>query len=427
MLVLRVLSLALLAMPWMALACDTGRRTDMGTGQLQWDASLRFRGMYYDPARFGIGGSEDGYGLLRALASATYVEDNWQARVQLGVHAENGKAGGPGRTDRSALDVQQAYWRWQRGGFHLQLGRQEAGYGSSRLLSVRDGPNIRLAFDGARVGWKGRSGTLELMALRPLENRPGALDDRGEHGAHLWGAYATTARGRGAGQWDLYLLDYRRDGARFAAGSGTERRQTLGARWFGQAGALDWNSELVAQGGELRTTAGTLAIHAWTLATDTGWRWTDLPLQPRLGLKADIASGDGNLHDGRLGTFNALFPKSAYFSEASLLAPANLMDVQPTLTLRLHDALTTELGVQMAWKHRLADAVYTTPAPLVALPDSAGGARRIGTQYKSETRWQASEHWQWQLQLAWVDAGPALKQAGGRDTLFASIVGAWQW
>ena len=427
MLVLRVLSLALLAMPWMALACDTGRRTDMGTGQLQWDASLRFRGMYYDPARFGIGGSEDGYGLLRALASATYVEDNWQARVQLGVHAENGKAGGPGRTDRSALDVQQAYWRWQRGGFHLQLGRQEAGYGSSRLLSVRDGPNIRLAFDGARVGWKGRSGTLELMALRPLENRPGALDDRGEHGAHLWGAYATTARGRGAGQWDLYLLDYRRDGARFAAGSGTERRQTLGARWVGQAGALDWNSELVAQGGELRTTAGTLDIHAWTLATDTGWRWTDLPLQPRLGLKADIASGDGNLHDGRLGTFNALFPKSAYFSEASLLAPANLMDVQPTLTLRLHDALTTELGVQMAWKHRLADAVYTTPAPLVALPGSAGGARRIGTQYKSETRWQASEHWQWQLQLAWVDAGPALKQAGGRDTLFASIVGAWQW
>ncbi|MEN5374877.1 alginate export family protein [Stenotrophomonas hibiscicola] len=427
MLVLRVLSLALLAMPWMALACDAPRCADVGGGQLQWDASLRLRGMYYDPARFGIGGSEDGYGLLRALASATYVEDNWQARLQLGVHAENGKAGGPGRTDSGALDVQQAYWRWQRGGFHLQLGRQEAGYGSSRLLSVRDGPNIRLAFDGARAGWKGRLGTLDLMALRPLENRPGAFDDRGERGAHLWGAYATTARGRGPGQWDLYLLDYRREGARFAAGSGTERRQTLGARWFGQFGALDWNSELVAQGGELQTVAGTLDVRAWTLATDTGWRWTERPLQPRLGLKADIASGDGKLHDGRLGTFNALFPKSAYFSEASLLAPANLMDLQPTLTLRLHHAVTTELGVQMAWKQRRADAVYTTPAPLLALPGSAGGARRIGTQYKSETRWQASKHWQWQLQLAWVDAGPALKQAGGQDTQFASIVGAWQW
>ena len=114
------------------------------------------------------------------------------------------------------------------------------------------------------------------------------------------------------------------------------------------------------------------------------------------------------------GNLQCTVPKSAYFSEASLLAPANLMDLQPTLTLRLHHAVTTELGVQMAWKQRRADAVYTTPAPLLALPGSAGGARRIGTQYKSENRWQASKHWQWQLQLAWVDAGPALKQAGGR-------------
>lgn len=427
MLVLRVLTLAALAAPSLALACDGGACTAVGDGQLQWDASVRVRGLYYDPTRFGVGGGEDGYGLLRALAAATYRRDDWEAKLQLGVHAEDGKAGGPGRTDRSALDVQQAYWRWQGEGWHVQLGRQEAGYGSSRLLSVRDGPNIRLAFDGASVGWNGRLGQLDLMALRPVENRPGAFDDRGEHGAHLWGAYATTARGHGAGQWDVYALDYRRDGARFAAGTGVERRQTVGTRWFGQAGGLDWNTELVAQGGELRTAGADLDIRAWTIATDTGWRWAALPLQPRLGLKADLASGDGNLHDGRLGTFNALFPKSAYFSEASLLAPANLMDVQPTLALRLDPKVTTELGVQMAWKHRRADAVYTTPAPLSALPGSAGGARRIGTQYKSETRWQASEHWQWQLQLAWVDAGPALKQAGGQDTLFASIVGAWQW
>jgi len=425
--VLRVLTLAVLATPSLALACDGGYCSEAGDGQLQLDASLRLRGMYYDPTRFGIGGGEDGYGLLRALASATYARDDWQAKLQLGLHGESGKAGGPGRTDRGATDVQQAYWRWQRDGLYVQLGRQEAAYGSSRLLSVRDGPNIRLAFDGARVGWKGRLGSLDLMALRPVENRPGAFDDRGEDGAHLWGAYATPAHGHGPGQWDLYLLDYRREGARFAAGSGIERRQSAGARWFGQARALDWNTELVAQGGELRTAGADLDIRAWTVATDTGWRWAALPLQPRLGIKADIASGDGNLHDGRLGTFNALFPKSAYFSEASLLAPANLMDIQPTLTLRLHEAVSTELGVQMAWKHRRADAVYTTPAPLVALPGSAGGARRIGRQYKSETRWQASEHWQWQLQLAWMEAGPALKQAGGQDTLFASIVGAWKW
>ncbi len=82
-----LLPLALLATPSLALACDGGACTDVGDGQLQLDASLRLRGMYYDPTRFGIGESEDGYGLLRALASARYRQDNWQAMLQLGAHA----------------------------------------------------------------------------------------------------------------------------------------------------------------------------------------------------------------------------------------------------------------------------------------------------------------------------------------------------
>jgi len=323
--------------------------------------------------------------------------------------------------------VQQAYWRWQGRHAWLQLGRQEASYGSSRLLSVRDGPNIRLAFDGLRLGWRGAAGRLDLLALRAVDNRPGAFDDRSEPGAHLWGAYATSAAQGRRGQWDGYLLDYQRDGARFADGNGRERRQTLGTRWFGQADALDWNVEAVAQRGHLDTAMQRLDVRAWTLASDTGWRWHQAPLQPRLGVKLDIASGDRDAGDGRLQTFNALYPKSSYFSEASLLAPANLVDVQPTLDLQFNERLSTQLGVQLAWKQQRSDAVYTTPAPLAPLPGSAGGARRIGTQYKAETRWQASEDWLWQWQLAWVDAGPALRQAGGRNTLFASIVGAWQW
>lgn len=422
--------MSMLALPALAQArpsgCAAARCADVADGQLQLDASVRLRGMYYDPTRFGVAGREDGYGLLRALATATYRQQNWQARLQLGVHAENGRDGGPGGTDRGALDVQQAYWRWQGPHTWLQLGRQEASYGSSRLLSVRDGPNIRLAFDGARFGISGAAGRLDLLALRPVENRPGAFDDRSARGAQLWGAYATSAAGR-MGQWDAYLLGYQRDGARFAEGSGREHRRSVGTRWFGRHDALDWNIEAVAQAGTLQRAAGSLDIRAWTLASDTGWRWTDAVLQPRLGVKVDIASGDRRPGDGRLQTFNALYPKSSYFSEASLLAPANLVDVQPTLGLQLREDLSTELGVQLAWKQQRQDAVYTTPAPLQPLQGSAGGERRIGTQYKLETRWQANAHWQWQWQLAWMDAGPALRQAGGRDTSFASIVGAWQW
>lgn len=431
MFVLRLLTLGLAAAS-PALACEAdGRGQCMaldGGGALQMDASLRLRSMYYDPARFGVqGGQEDGYGLLRALASIRAQRDGWQAVAQLGVHAEQGRRGGAGGTDRGALDVQQAYVHWQGEHVGWQLGRQEAGYGSSRLLSVRDGPNIRLAFDGVRGRWRAPRWQLDLMALRPVDNRPGAFDDRSDQGQYLLGGYATL-QGRSAGSGlDLYLLGYGRDDARFAGAQGDERRTTLGARWFARQPRWDANVELVGQRGTLSAAQGDLAIRAWTLASDTGVRWSQRAWQPRLGVKVDIASGDRTPGDGRLQTFNALYPKAAYFSEASLLAPANLMDVQPTLTLTPHPAITTEFGWQLAWKHRRADAIYTTPAPLAALPGSAGTPRRIGQQFKWETTWRASPQWQWQAQLAWFEAGPGLRAAGGRDTLFASMVGAWQW
>lgn len=432
MFVLRVLSLALAtALPSLASACASdaaGRCMALeGGGEVQLDASLRLRGMYYDPTRFGIGGREDGYGLLRALGSAALRCGDWDGLVQLGVHAEHGRHGGPGGTDRGALDLQQGYVRWRGERLSWQLGRQEAAYGSSRLLSVRDGPNIRLAFDGVRGRWHQGRWTLDAMALRPVDNRMGAFDDRSDAGQFLVGSYATWQQGRAGNGLDLYLLGYGRDDARFATATGDERRRSLGARWFALQPRWDSNVELVAQRGTLSRAQGNLAIRAWTLASDSGLRWPARRWQPRLGLKLDIASGDRDAGDGRLGTFNAMYPKSAYFSEASLLAPANLIDVQPTLTLNPRPGLSTELGWQLAWKHRRRDAVYTTPAPLAAVPGTVGTPRRIGRQYKWETTWQANPHWTWKGQLAWFDAGPGLRAAGGRDTLFASVVGAWQW
>ncbi len=434
---LRVLTtvIALFAMIGAARAddpCDDAGaclRSDDGDTRLALDASLRVRGMHYDPTRFGLGGDADGYGLLRALASADLRHGDWQGFVQLGVHGERGRDGGPGGTDRGALDVQQGYVTWQGSRARVQVGRQEIGYGSARLLSVRDGPNIRLAFDGVRGAWQSGRMRVDLMALRPVDNRPGAFDDRRDEGQFLVGAYATRAPARrGEPGIDAYVLGYGRDGARFAAAVGDERRTSFGVRVFGDDGRIDWNVEAVAQRGTLETDVGPPQdIRAWTIATDTGITWRGTRFSPRLGLKGDIASGDRDPHDGRLQTFNALFPKAAYFSEASLLAPANLVDLQPSLTLQATPRVTTLLGWQIAWKQHRNDAVYVTPTPLTPLPGSAGTSRRIGTQLKSETTWRAGPHVQWQLHLARIDAGPALREAGGRDTVFASILGTWTW
>lgn len=73
-----------------------------------------------------------------------------------------------------------------------------------------------------------------MLVARPVSAGPGNFDDRASDTRSLAGIYATSRlRGIEQGGLDLYLLTYTHDDARFEQGTGRERRQTLGARFFG--------------------------------------------------------------------------------------------------------------------------------------------------------------------------------------------------
>jgi len=74
---------------------------------------------------------------------------------------------------------------------------------------------------------------------------------------------------------------------------------------------LDYNFEFVFQWGSF----GGGDIRAWMVASDTGYTFRYLPLRPRIGLKADIASGDSDPNDRDLQTFNAMFSKGSILIE----------------------------------------------------------------------------------------------------------------
>lgn len=408
--------------------CDpaTTQCLDLGDDvSVNLGANVRLRTMDYAPVRFGIAADNDAYTFYRGLFHADLRSStHWQTYVELGAHDVAGRRGGAGATDRDGLDVQQAYLGWSDAATALRVGRQEVSFGSSRLISVRDGPNIRLAFDGLRASRFIGDDRIDLFALRPVRPEPGAFNDDGDRAQALWGLHAALAPAATAPlKIDVYWLGYRRDVARFAAGSGREYRQSFGARLYGRHGGWDWNTEAVYQTGRF----GSGSIRAWTLASDTGYTFGALYGAPRLSLKADIASGDGDRHDGRLGTFNALYPNASYFSESSLLAPANLIDLQPALTVTPNAKLKLTLGWDFVWKQRVADAVYTTPTPLVPVPGTAGTARRIGDQIKLESAWRFAPAWEARLQLAHFNAGPALREAGGRDVRFVSTALVYAW
>lgn len=397
---------------------------------LSFGGELRERFESYADPLFGLKRQgRDTYDLHRFLMDADlHVSENIRAFIQLGNAIELGKNQPLASTDVDRFDLQQGFLDL-RAPFNdvvaptLRAGRQEIGLGSQRLVAVRDGTNVRRTFDGFRLFDVIGDVQIELLAARPTQLRQSFFDDQPDHSQALWGAYFTAPVDFVPHlKADLYYLGYKNEQARFAGVQDTERRHSIGTRLFGAAAGWDWNFEAVGQFGSF----GSRDVRAWTVASDTGFTVASWPWQPRLGLKADIASGDDNPADGKVGTFNPLFPKLAYFNEATLFAPANFYDVYPSVTVHPTEKLSITIGWDFLWRESTRDAVYSSPFAAIAGTNTATG-RRIGDQIAFESQWQVDPHIVLTGSYVHFNAGSAIREAGGRDVDFVMFSTAYKF
>lgn len=380
--------------------------------------ALRERAEAFRNPGFGLQLADDHVFLTRASLHADLrYRDDVRAFIELGYADQTGRQGAPAATDVDRGDLLQGFidvaGAIGRGRATLRGGRQEVSFGSSRLVSVRDSPNVRRAFDGVRAFWTKDGRRVDAFFLRPVALRRGAFDDRASGGEHLGGLYVTTPLA-GPLKADLYWFDYGRDHARFARGVAEERRKSIGTRIFGVARNFDWDLEGVYQWGRF----GARDIAAWTLASHVGYSFAAAPLGPRLGVKADIASGDKG---GRaLGAFNALYPKLPYFSEANLVAPTNFIDLHPELTVSPATRVKLSAGWNILWRQTVRDAVYGPPLAPVAGTAGRGG-RYTGQQAILGLDWQPKPDVAVSAGYVHFSPGDALRQAGGRAVDFGYV------
>ena len=383
------------------------------------EARLRVDAM--DAPRFGVASEQaDTYGLVRALFSADlHLNDRVRVYGELGWHRDIDKTDAPAPTDRDGLDAQVAFvdvtpdpdrlWR-------LRLGRQELMLSpTQRFVSVREGPNIRQSFDGLRVTRQTEGLRLDAFYVTPVTIAQGAFNDPSNRAQHFYGAYAA---GRLASHLnlDVYALELDRDGARFGAATGDERRRSLGARLAGQVGAADFEAEGMIQRGAF---AGQ-KIRAWGGSVGGGYTLA-APWKPRIGLRLDAGSGDKDPHDGRLQTFNPLFPKGAYFNESSLTSWSNLVAIRPSLGLSPTKAISLEVSYLDRARQTGGDAVYLQPS--VVLPGSlASRAKAVGHALQADASWQATRNVKLQVEALHQEVDAAVKAAGGRDGDFVMAI-----
>jgi len=119
--------------------------------------------------------------------------------------------GGPRPIDEKKLDFQAAFLELRTGGsrnwIKVRAGRQELEYGSGRLIDVREGPNVRLSFDGFKVMGKVNSWRIDGFAMRPDLDKPGFFDNSPDHQVAFWGIYASRPLSKKV-SLDAYYLDW---------------------------------------------------------------------------------------------------------------------------------------------------------------------------------------------------------------------------
>jgi hypothetical protein len=386
-----------------------------GDFYLSLGGEARERYEYYRNFNWGQGPqTPGGYSLQRYMFHTDFhlgehVRIFWQLKSGL----ENGRRGGPRPTDEDRLDVNQlfsdvSFELGADGSLTLRTGRHEMAFGSQRLVSVRESPNVRQCFDGARAILHLGEWRVDGFATRPVETNPLVLDDHPNPAKSFWGVYAVTPLPLlPKGNIDLYYLGFYNQNASWNQKTAPETRHSVGMRLWGQPQPWDYNFEFVLQGG----TFGTGHIGAWTAASDTGYTLRSVPFQPRIGLKANIASGDGNQNSPNLGTFNALFPKGAYFGEIALIGPANFFDLHPALDLHITEKVKFTVDWDIFWRQSLRDGIYGSGLNLLR-SGKKSRARYIGSQPEVQVELAVDRHIFILANYAHFFPGPFIEDTG---------------
>ena len=353
---------------------------------------------------------DDGYTWIRALPYADLHVGRFRAFVQPIAAYAAGVSPSAGPTDRTGIDLLEGFAEVSvpvdRGSVTLRAGRQLMPLGSERLVGARYGPNIPLAFDGLQADVHAGRAKVSVFRVEPVRAGAGTFDDRAVSAKRLWGAYTTLPN------LDLYYLGFRHRGATFGGRMGDEHRDSFGARSFGHAGDWRWNVEGVLQTGRFDGRK----IRAWTVGSEVGRRFPQAPRTPDVTVRFDIVSGDTDPDDGKLGTFNALFPKGKYFGELSPVGPYNIVNLNPAVAFDLGHDVTLGLSAMAYWRHARADGVYDVPGGLLRAP-GASRARFIGKQAEITLDWQATPELDLSASLSAFEPGAFIRETGPAETI----------
>ncbi|KAF1068332.1 MAG: hypothetical protein GAK45_01396 [Pseudomonas citronellolis] len=394
---------------------------------LSFGATLRERYERNGANAFGTRNAQRDSWLIQRLQvhADLHLNEHWRLFTQLEDARVFNKAN-VGGADQNRLDLRLAFAEYvDHFGDHTfkaRAGRQDFAFDLQRFISSRDGPNVRQSFDALWADWETPQWRFIGLASHPVQYRDEHHFDDHSNAAVSFHMLRVERLVDGKNELSAYIARYQQHDAAYLDAAGDEQRNILDARLAGSHDGYDWDLEMMLQGGSV----GAKDVRAWAAGSRLGYTWQQSAWPPRLGLQLDIASGDRQAGDGKLGTFNPLFPNGYYFTLAGYTGYSNLIHVKPSLTLKPATDLTVQAGVGLLWRQTTEDAVYTQPALPVAGTAGQGG-RWTGYYDQLRVDYALSRNLSTAVEAVHYDVGQALRDAGGHDSNYLGVELKFMW
>ncbi|SEM22468.1 Alginate export [Olivibacter domesticus] len=384
---------------------------------LSFGGSWRFQAESFINGEFGRSGSQDNIWYLnRFLAHAHLkVGVNLELFTELGSSLVTNKED-ISPVDKSELYVNQLFAKYKlTSNWDIAVGRQNMRLGSGRLIDIREGPNVRRLFDFAEVNFQNDKVSVKTFFSVPVIPSFEAFNNTYlDFDETLSGIYATTDFSR-VSSLDTYIFYQKQNGTIYTSGQENERRASAGLRHFGKFKKLTYDNELVYQFG----TFGNQTISAWTISFNLQRETNLFGRSVNLGVKTEAISGDKNTSDKKLNTFDALYPRGAYFGRVARFGPSNLIDVHPYINT-MFNKWEVAFDYAAFWRYSLQDGVYG--AAMTLDYPNVNNKRFIAHQMGTIIGYQPNKFVSLELESNVILPGSFLKKSDKRNTLYHFVL-----
>ena len=403
-----------------------------GNSNISFGGELREQYQYYQNRNFGDAPSKNTDLRSNQLMQRVMVHANIDLGKKFRLFAQVGTTfrffnpnGPTPEIDENHLSLHQAFADYKLGAnWLIRTGRQELAYGSHRLITFREGPNTRLAFDAVTMKYKNERKKADFLVMSPVISKPGVFDDSTFKDL-IFGGYITERLIDKRLLLDYYSMNFLSNRRSYNYISGRENRQSYGIRLFSQNNRLNYEFEGTYQSGKFND----LRIRAYSLSADINYK-VDRTSNATVGISGNYASGDKDANDKRLNTYNPLFSKPQY-GLAAPIGAANIININPYVSVSPGKRVNVSLGLYLMWRQSNSDGVYsplgTETRPKLSIL-TLSKEREIGKLWSLESNYNITRNLILAVDASYFSAGRFVHETGkGKDITYLSVKASYKF